>query len=129
LQISSPSRTRRPKVAATSSVACLLRGHLLGAADGRALERFADNVSFSEHVLASPARLDQRRILEEAWSRLLRQLDRVGKIDTSESMADATFCSAKKGRMRWQDQTRQRHQDHGAGRGRWVAVGRPCRQR
>ena len=32
-----------------------------------------------------------------AWARLLRQLDRKGQVDWSESMADGTFSSAKKG--------------------------------
>ena len=33
---------------------------------------------------------------DQAWSRLLRKLDRNGSVDHSESMADATFASAKK---------------------------------
>jgi transposase len=36
-------------------------------------------------------------IWKEAWARLLRKLDRRGEIDWSESMADGTFASAKKG--------------------------------
>jgi len=36
-------------------------------------------------------------IWKEAWARLLRQLDRRGGIEWSESMADGTFASAKKG--------------------------------
>lgn len=38
---------------------------------------------------------------EQAWSRLLRRLDRAGAVDTSEAMADGTFCSAKKGALAW----------------------------
>ena len=34
---------------------------------------------------------------DKAWRRLLRKLDRQGKVDLEESMADATFSSAKKG--------------------------------
>lgn len=34
---------------------------------------------------------------EKAWSRLLHRLDRAGVLDTTESMGDGTFCSAKKG--------------------------------
>lgn len=34
---------------------------------------------------------------EKAWSRLLRKLDRKGKIARDESFADGTFSSAKKG--------------------------------
>lgn len=33
----------------------------------------------------------------KAWARLLRKLDRQGRIDWNESMADGTFSSAKKG--------------------------------
>lgn len=36
-------------------------------------------------------------IWKQAWARLLRKLDRGGRIDWSESMADGTFASAKKG--------------------------------
>ena len=36
-------------------------------------------------------------IWDKAWSRLLRKLDRDGSVDRDESMADATFASAKKG--------------------------------
>ena len=36
-------------------------------------------------------------IWARAWARLLRKLDRQGRIDWSESMADGTFSSAKKG--------------------------------
>ena len=32
----------------------------------------------------------------KVWARLLRKLDREGKIDWNESMADGTFASAKK---------------------------------
>ena len=60
---------------------------------------------------------------ERAWSRLLRRLDCEGALDTSEGMADGTFCSAKKGALGGQDQARQRHQDHGAYRCRRSAVG------
>ena len=34
---------------------------------------------------------------ERAWARLLRRLDRCGKINREESFADRTFSSAKKG--------------------------------
>ena len=34
---------------------------------------------------------------DRAWARLLRKLDRQGLIDHEQSMADATFSSAKKG--------------------------------
>ena len=33
----------------------------------------------------------------KAWARLLRKLDRQGRVDWNESMADGTFSSAKKG--------------------------------
>jgi transposase len=36
-------------------------------------------------------------IWKQAWARLLRKLDCRGRIDWSESMADGTFASAKKG--------------------------------
>jgi transposase len=36
-------------------------------------------------------------IWEMAWARLVRALDRAGKIDHKESIADGTFSSAKKG--------------------------------
>ena len=36
-------------------------------------------------------------VWDRAWGRLLRKLDRQGKINHEESMADATFSSAKKG--------------------------------
>ena len=36
-------------------------------------------------------------IWTKAWSRLLRVLDRQGRIDLSETLADGTFSSAKKG--------------------------------
>ena len=36
-------------------------------------------------------------VWDKAWGRLLRKLDRQGKVDREESMADATFSSAKKG--------------------------------
>lgn len=36
-------------------------------------------------------------IWEKAWARLLRRLDRQGRIDHEESFADGTFASAKKG--------------------------------
>jgi len=36
-------------------------------------------------------------IWEKAWGRLLRKLDRQGRVDLEESMADGTFASAKKG--------------------------------
>jgi len=36
-------------------------------------------------------------IWEKAWGRLLRKLDRRGKICREDSMADGTFSSAKKG--------------------------------
>jgi transposase len=39
----------------------------------------------------------QAGIWEKAWGRLLRKLDRQGRIDREESMADGTFASAKKG--------------------------------
>ena len=34
---------------------------------------------------------------EKAWARLLRKLDREGRLDHEESFADGTFSSAKKG--------------------------------
>jgi transposase len=34
---------------------------------------------------------------EKAWSRLLRALERCGKFDAEQSLADGTFASAKKG--------------------------------
>lgn len=36
-------------------------------------------------------------VWDKAWSRLLGKLDRKGKVDHDETMADATFASAKKG--------------------------------
>jgi transposase len=36
-------------------------------------------------------------VLEKAWRRLLRKLDRQGRINREESFADGTFSSAKKG--------------------------------
>lgn len=36
-------------------------------------------------------------IWEKAWGRLLRRLDRQGRVDREESFADGTFSSAKKG--------------------------------
>jgi transposase len=39
----------------------------------------------------------QAGIWPRAWSRLLRQLDARGQIDTSETSADGTFAPAKKG--------------------------------
>ena len=36
-------------------------------------------------------------LFRKAWSRLINQLDREGRVDRSESMADGTFSSAKKG--------------------------------
>ncbi len=36
-------------------------------------------------------------IWKQAWSRLLRQLEQAGQLDTSESIADGTFAAAKKG--------------------------------
>ncbi|MEM6798686.1 MAG: transposase [Planctomycetota bacterium] len=38
--------------------------------------------------------------LERAWKRLLRKLDREGKIDWREGFADGTFAPAKKGASR-----------------------------
>ena len=42
-------------------------------------------------------RWTEEGIWDRAWGRLLRKLDREGKIEHEESMADATFSSAKKG--------------------------------
>lgn len=39
-------------------------------------------------------------IWEEAWGRLLRRLDRQGRVAHEESFADGTFSSAKKGAKR-----------------------------
>lgn len=39
----------------------------------------------------------ERGAWEQAWSRLLRKLDRVGRVQTEEAIADGTFSSAKKG--------------------------------
>jgi len=39
-------------------------------------------------------------IWEKAWARLIRQLDREGRVDREESFADGTFSSAKKGAKR-----------------------------
>ena len=39
-------------------------------------------------------------IWEKAWARLLRRLDRQGRVDREESFADGTFSSAKKGAKR-----------------------------
>jgi|WetSurMetagenome_2_1015567.scaffolds.fasta_scaffold307591_1 transposase len=39
-------------------------------------------------------------IWEKAWARLLRQLDRQGRVAHEESFADGTFSSAKKGAKR-----------------------------
>ena len=36
-------------------------------------------------------------IFKKAWARLVNRLDREGKVDHQESMADGTFSSAKKG--------------------------------
>jgi len=36
-------------------------------------------------------------IWQKAWSRLLHRLERAGVLDTAESIADGTFCAAKKG--------------------------------
>ena len=36
-------------------------------------------------------------LFKKAWARLVNKLDRQGKIDREESMADGTFSSAKKG--------------------------------
>jgi transposase len=36
-------------------------------------------------------------VWEKAWSRLLRALDRKGRIQRAESFADGTFCAGKKG--------------------------------
>lgn len=36
-------------------------------------------------------------VWEKAWGRLLRKLDRQGRVNREESMADGTFASAKKG--------------------------------
>ena len=36
-------------------------------------------------------------VLDRAWKRLMRKLDREGKIDWREGFADGTFASAKKG--------------------------------
>ena len=36
-------------------------------------------------------------IWEKAWARLVRRLDREGRVDREESFADGTFSSAKKG--------------------------------
>ena len=35
--------------------------------------------------------------LDKAWARLLRKLDKSGRVDWSEGFADGTFASAKKG--------------------------------
>ena len=35
-------------------------------------------------------------VWDKSWGRLLRKLDRQGKVDREESMADATYSSAKK---------------------------------
>ena len=40
-------------------------------------------------------------IWEKAWARLLRRLDRQGRVAHEESFADGTFSSAKKGVKRW----------------------------
>jgi len=37
---------------------------------------------------------------EKAWARLVRRLDREGRVDCEESFADGTFSSAKKGEKR-----------------------------
>lgn len=39
-------------------------------------------------------------VWEKAWARLLRRLDREGRVDHEESFADGTFSSAKKGAKR-----------------------------
>lgn len=36
-------------------------------------------------------------VWEKAWARLVRRLDREGRVDREESFADGTFSSAKKG--------------------------------
>jgi len=39
-------------------------------------------------------------VWEKAWARLVRRLDRQGRVDREESLADGTFSSAKKGARR-----------------------------
>ena len=39
-------------------------------------------------------------IFEKAWTRLLRKLDRIGRLDWEETHADGTFSPAKKGAPR-----------------------------
>lgn len=43
----------------------------------------------------------QAGIWEKAWARLVRALDRKGKVKREESFADGTFSSAKKGANAW----------------------------
>lgn len=38
-------------------------------------------------------------IFQQAWARLLRKLDRLGRIDWEVAMADATFAPARKGAL------------------------------
>ena len=47
-------------------------------------------------------------VWEKAWGRLLRQLDRQGRIDREESFADGTFSSAKKGVKRLAERSEEK---------------------
>lgn len=42
----------------------------------------------------------EQGVWEKAWGRLLRKLDRQGRVNLSETIADGTFSSAKKGARR-----------------------------
>lgn len=63
-------------------------------------------------------------IWTRAWSRLLRQLERAGQSIPPKRSPTARLSRQKRGFLHRQDQTRQRHEDHGARRRRRFAVGR-----
>jgi transposase len=59
---------------------------------------------------------EEQDIWLKAWRAFLGQLDVQGQLDWSEAFADGSFAPAKKGGLRRENQTGQRHEVDGGGR-------------
>jgi transposase len=57
--------------------------------------------------------------LENILKALAEDLKQRGKLDLEECFIDGTFIPAKKGILRWQDQTGKGYENHGNWRPRW----------
>lgn len=68
---------------------------------------------------------EEQDVWLHVWRAFLVELEEKGQLDWSEAFADGSFASAKKGRWRWKDQTRQGNKVDGGGRRPRYFFGKP----